>query len=141
MTIVTISVLFWCSVRIVYWLSHEPTLYGVLSLILPLLILPLMSAAYAEVNYEGRQVLQSILPTIGKYPYYQTTYFKSEACLMVIQFFFSERTALFRYLYGMPIELNVYGHPITYGTMGTVLAAILAAFASRIFIQEVNKIL
>ena len=73
MTIVTISVLFWCSIRIVYWLSHEPTLYGVLSLILPLLILPLMSAAYAEVNYEGRQVLQSILPTIGKYPCCQNT--------------------------------------------------------------------
>ena len=139
MTIVTISVLFWCSVRIVYWLSHEPTLYGVLSLILPLLILPLMSAAYAEVNYEGRQVLQSILPTIGKFPYCKIT--QRVINLMVIQFFFSERTALFRYLYGMPIELNVYGHPITYGTMGTVLAAILAAFASRIFIQEVNKIL
>ena len=41
----------------------------------------------------------------------------------------------------MPIELHVYGHPITYGTMGTVLAAILAAFASRILIQEVNKML
>ena len=93
---VTVSILFWSAVRIVYWLSHTPTLYGVLSLILPLMILPLLSSAYAEVNYEGkfensvlryqsqsgfflgRQVLQSILPT-------------------------TERTSLFRYLYGMPI--------------------------------------
>ena len=47
----------------------------------------------------------------------------------------------FRYLYGMPIQLTVYNHPISYGTMGTVFMAILAAFASRILIQEVNKII
>ncbi len=52
-----------------------------------------------------------------------------------------DRTAMFRYLYGMPIQMNVYGHAITYGTMGTVLAAILAAFASRILIQEMNQII
>ena len=52
-----------------------------------------------------------------------------------------ERTAWFRYLYGNPIQLTVYNYPVNYGTMGTVLAAILAAFASRIFLQEMNKIL
>ena len=52
-----------------------------------------------------------------------------------------ERTSLFRYLYGTKIQLNVYGYPVTYGTMGTVLAAILAAFASRILLQEMNKVL
>ena len=58
MCCVTVTVLLWSAVRIVYWLSHTPTLYGVLSLILPLLILPLLASAYAEVNYEGRVVLQ-----------------------------------------------------------------------------------
>ena len=47
----------------------------------------------------------------------------------------------FRYLYGMPIQLTVYNHPISYGTMGTVFMAILAAFASRIILQEVNKLI
>ena len=44
-------------------LSHTPTPCGVLALILPLLLLPLVSSAYAEVNYEGQQVLVNILPT------------------------------------------------------------------------------
>jgi hypothetical protein len=52
-----------------------------------------------------------------------------------------ERSTMFRYFYGMPIQMNVYGHPVSYGTMGTVLAAILAAFASRILLQEMNKVL
>jgi len=116
MCLVTMTVLFWSAIRIVYWLSHSPSLYGVLSLILPLSILPLLASAYAEVNYQGIQVFQSILPT-------------------------QERTAWFRYLYGNPIQLTVYNYPVNYGTMGTVLAAILAAFASRIFLQEMNKIL
>ena len=116
MCIVTTTVLFWSAIRIVYWLSHSPSLYGVLSLVLPLFILPLLASAYAEVNYQGIQVFQAIIPT-------------------------PDRTALFRYLYGTPIQLGVYGYPVTYGTMGTVLAAILAAFASRILLQEMNKIL
>ena len=41
----------------------------------------------------------------------------------------------------MPIQLTVYNHPISYGTMGTVFMAILAAFASRIVLQEVNKLI
>ena len=49
-----------------------------------------------------------------------------------------DRTAMFRYLYGMPIQLTAYGHPISYKTMGTVLAAILAAFASKILLKEMN---
>ncbi len=58
MSCVTVTVLLWSSVRIIYWLSHTPTLYGVLSLVLPLLFLPLLASAYAEVNYEGLVVLQ-----------------------------------------------------------------------------------
>ena len=115
MCCVTITILTWSAIRIVYWLSHHPTLCGVLSLILPLVILPLLASAYSEVNYEGQIVLQSILPT-------------------------PERTPLFRYLVGVPIQLTVYGHPIRYSTMGTVLAAILAAFASKILLQEMNKV-
>ena len=58
MCFVTVTVLFWSAIRIVYWLSHTPTLYGVFSLILPLFILPLLASAYAEVNYQGFQVFQ-----------------------------------------------------------------------------------
>ena len=57
----TVTVLFWSAIRIVYWLSHTPTLYGVFSLILPLFVLPLLASAYAEVNYQGFQVFQVII--------------------------------------------------------------------------------
>ena len=52
-----------------------------------------------------------------------------------------ERVHMFQYLYGIPIEMTAYGHRISYGTMGTVLAAIMAAFASKILLQEMNLIL
>ncbi len=51
------------------------------------------------------------------------------------------RVQLFQYLYGMPIEMTAYGHRISYGTMGTVLAAILAAVASKILLQEMNGVI
>ena len=44
--------------RMVYWLSHTATLYGVFMFILPLLLLPLLASSYAEVNYEGGKILQ-----------------------------------------------------------------------------------
>ena len=59
----TTVILFYTAIQLVYWLSHAPTLTGVLSFVCPLLILPLLASAYAEVNYEGKNLLQSILPT------------------------------------------------------------------------------
>ena len=50
-----------------------------------------------------------------------------------------ERVAMLKYLYNMPIKMTAYGHPISYSTMGTVLIGILAAFASKILLQEMNK--
>ena len=52
--------------------------------------------------------------------------------------FNSKSTNVFRYLYGMPVQLTVYGHPITFATMSTVLAAIMAAFASKILIKSMT---
>jgi len=109
----TLCILFYTTIQIVYWFSHPPTLTGVLSFICPLLILPLLASAYAEVNYEGQNLVQAIMPT-------------------------DDRTHIFRYLYGMPVQLTVYGHPITFGTMSTVLAAIMAAFASKILIKSMT---
>lgn len=105
----------WSAIRMVIWLSHTPSLYGVCMFILPLMLLPLLASSYAEVNYEGVKVIQSILPT-------------------------EKRVPLFQYLYGHPIQMTTYGHALSYGTIGTVVAAILAAFASKILLQEVNTI-
>jgi hypothetical protein len=52
--------------RMVYWLSHTPTLYGVFMFILPLLLLPLLASSYAEVNYEGSKVIQVREKSLGQ---------------------------------------------------------------------------
>ena len=109
-------ILVYTAIQIVYWLSHAPSLTGVMSFVCPLLILPLLASSYAEVNYEGVNLLQSIMPT-------------------------EDRTSMFRYLYGMPVQLTAYNHPISYATMSTVLVAILAAFASKILLKEMNAVL
>jgi len=105
----------WSAIRMVYWLSHTPTWYGVFMFVIPLLLLPLLSTSYAEVNYEGEKIIQSILPT-------------------------EKRVYMFQYLYGHPIKMTVYGHAISYGTIGTVVAGILAAFASKILLQEMSSL-
>jgi len=105
----------WSAIRMVYWLSHTPTWSGVTMFAIPLLLLPLLSSSYAEVNYEGAKIIQSILPT-------------------------ESRVQSFQYLYGHPVQMNVYGHSITYGTIGTVVAGILAAFASKILLQEISAL-
>jgi len=113
MSSITLMITAWTAIRMVYWLSHTPSLYGIFMFILPLLLLPLLASSYSEVNYEGAKIIQSILPT-------------------------SDRIDMFRYLYGQPIKMTVYGHAVTYGTIGTVVAGILAAFASKIFLQYIN---
>ena len=48
----------WSAIRLVYWLDHTPTAAGVLEFIIPLVLLPLLASSYAEVNYEGENVIQ-----------------------------------------------------------------------------------
>eukprot|EP00092_Neocalanus_flemingeri_P002896 GFUD01003098.1.p1 GENE.GFUD01003098.1~~GFUD01003098.1.p1 ORF type:complete len:432 (-),score=56.95 GFUD01003098.1:61-1356(-) len=105
----------WTAIRLAHWLSHTPTWYGVLMLIMPLLLLPLLASSYAEVNYEGVKAVQSIFPVEG-------------------------RIRLFRYLYGQPIQMTVYSHAVSYGTIVTIVAGILAAFTSKILIQEIGAL-
>ena len=141
----TVSIMFWSVLLIVKWLTKTPTISGVLSFIFPLLMLPLLASAYAEVNYEGLRVLQvrcqplDLSPTQIFSPFLTYTIF---ICIYFQSIMPKEdRTAMFRYLYGLPIQLTAYGHPITYKTIGTVLVAILAAFVSKILLQEMNKVI
>jgi len=105
----------WTAIRLAHWISHTPTWYGVLMLLMPLVLIPLLTSSYAEVNYEGAKAVQSIFPTEG-------------------------RIRMFRYLYGQNIQMTVYSHAITYGTIGTVVAGVLAAFTSKILLQEIGAL-
>ena len=44
--------------RMVYWLSHDPSLYGICLFILPLFLLPVLASTYAEVNYFGSLIIK-----------------------------------------------------------------------------------
>jgi hypothetical protein len=61
--VATATILLWSAVRIVSWLSRAPNVYDVLSFVLPILALPLIASAYAEVNFEGMKVLQVRITT------------------------------------------------------------------------------
>merc|ERR1711915_967098 len=103
----------WSAIRCAFWFSNAPTWYGIFMFLIPLLIIPVLSSAYAEVNYEGGLIPRSIYPT-------------------------EERLQIFQYISEQPIVMNVYNHTVSYSTIGTVVVGILAAFASKILLQEMN---
>ena len=51
-------IILWNITYIIYWFSHPATLLGIAQFLLPLLLLPLVCAAYAEVNMEGKRMLK-----------------------------------------------------------------------------------
>lgn len=65
MCCITSTILFWSGIRVVSWLKTSPDFYDIASFILPLLLLPLLASAYAEVNYEGIKVIQ-VSEELGK---------------------------------------------------------------------------
>ena len=99
----------WSAIRMVFWLSHTPNWYGVFMFIIPLLLLPLLATSYAEVNYEGEKVIQVSLEVEVE-----------RALLIIFQSILptEKRVFMFQYLYGHPIKMTVYGHAISYGTIG-----------------------
>ena len=66
--------------------------------------------------------------------------FKNYIIILLEHLADEKRVQLFQYLYGQPIQMTVYGHAISYGTIGTVVAGILAAFASKILLQEMSAL-
>ncbi|GFS12560.1 hypothetical protein ElyMa_001373900 [Elysia marginata] len=61
--------LMWCGLLIIYWTSHHAVSWlGLFEFIVPLLILYLLSSAYAEVNFEGGRILKCVLPTHERMP-------------------------------------------------------------------------
>ena len=65
----------WSAIRMVFWLSHTPSWYGVFMFIIPLLLLPLLATSYAEVNYEGEKVIQVGLVIQRKNPNWELCIF------------------------------------------------------------------
>jgi hypothetical protein len=50
--------LLWCGDYVLYWITHDANVLGIFEFFLPLLLLLLLCAAYAEVNGEGQRMLR-----------------------------------------------------------------------------------
>ena len=48
----------WLVVNLIVWLKTSPSLVDLVNLVLPLLLLPLLVATFAEVNFEGERLVK-----------------------------------------------------------------------------------
>jgi len=103
----------WGTIRAAYWFSSAPTVIGVCMFVLPLMLIPALTAPYARVTYTASLVQGYIFPT-------------------------EDRTNMFQYLALHPITMTVYGHQISYSSLGTVIGGILVAFASKIVMEQLS---
>lgn len=51
-------VVMWLAMNMIAWLTYDPSLIDLANFFLPLMLLPLISSAYAEVNQEGLRLLK-----------------------------------------------------------------------------------
>ncbi|XP_067010643.2 uncharacterized protein [Anabrus simplex] len=111
-SVVSLTVV-WATVNLAVWLSHPPKVYEVLNFAVPLLLLPLLCSAYAEVNNEGVQAVKCIRPI-------------------------QERLLMLQYLQHVPLQLTVFNHAVSYSTIGTAAVGLLLAFVSKILLHEIS---
>jgi len=103
----------WGLIRAAYWFSSAPSIPGICMFLVPLLLVPVLTSPYARVNYTAGMVQRYIFPTL-------------------------DRVEMFQYLDLQHIGLTVYSHRLSFGSVGTVVFTILAAFASKIVLQDLN---
>ncbi|KAK3087919.1 hypothetical protein FSP39_012441 [Pinctada imbricata] len=88
----SIFMFIWCADFIVYWLSNSATIIDILEFSIPLMLLFILTVAYAECNGEGQRMIR------------------------------------------------VFSFSVTYNTIFGVVLAFVVAFASRIILDELNRI-
>lgn len=103
----------WLAINLVEWLNTSPGLFDLVNLILPLLLLPLLAATFAEVNFEGERLVKFIAPT-------------------------EERLGVLFWLQSAPLQLSIYGFSLSYGIITTAGFGLLVALASKVFLQEIT---
>ncbi|XP_064652183.1 uncharacterized protein LOC135502918 isoform X2 [Lineus longissimus] len=106
-------IIFYDLTYIIYWLNHAATFIGIAEFIIPLLLLPLVCSAYAEVNFEGQRMLRCICPT-------------------------ENRIKMLYYMNLQPLRMTVFGFSVNYSALLKVFSAILLAFASRLILDEIR---
>lgn len=109
-----VFIVVWCGNYIIFWMSNKATLPGIVEFILPLLLLLLISSAFAEANAEGQRMIRCICPT-------------------------EERIFLLLFLNQQPLQMTVFNFALTYNAIVGVVLAFSVAFASKVIMDEVVK--
>ncbi|KAI9553997.1 hypothetical protein GHT06_019268 [Daphnia sinensis] len=112
-TCVTTLCLAWVTIGLVEWLSNTPHPLQVAQVCIPMMILPLLCAAYAEVNGEGKRLLKCIYPM-------------------------EQRLHALYVMWQSPPQMTVFGMNITYGAMGTAAAGLLLALMTRVVLKQLG---
>lgn len=105
-------VLLWCALFILYWTSNEVTWLGLFVFTLPLVILYLLTSAYAEVNFEAGGIVKCVLPT-------------------------PERVDSLDHVREQPPELKVFSFKITHNAIMTVVAGVAVSFATSLVLEQI----
>lgn len=108
-----VFIVVWCGNYIIFWMSNPPTLLGIAEFLLPLLLLLLISSAFAEANAEGQRMIRCICPT-------------------------EERIFLLLFLNQQPLQMTVFNFALTYNAIVGVILAFSVAFASKIIMDVVK---
>ncbi|XP_064480358.1 uncharacterized protein LOC135393932 [Ornithodoros turicata] len=106
-------VVVWCSATLISWLKTSATVYEIIEFVSPLVILLLVCSCLAEVNMEGVRVLRCLRPT-------------------------KDRLPMLNYLNKSPLQLVTFGFSMSYGTIMTVVLAIMVAFISRLIVVAIR---
>ncbi|XP_014781119.1 uncharacterized protein LOC106876890 isoform X1 [Octopus bimaculoides] len=107
-----VLIVLWCANYIIFWMSHKATLLGIVEFILPLLLLLLISSAFAEANAEGQRMIRCMCPT-------------------------EDRLFLLLFLNQQPLQMTVFNFALTYNAIVGILLAFSVAFASKVIMDEV----
>lgn len=105
-------VLLWCALFIIYWTTSAANWLSIFEFIVPLVILYLLAAAYAEVNFEGERISRFVLPTM-------------------------DRMGVVAHMQSEHPELKVYSFGVSYNAIMTVITGVAISFATTIVMEQI----
>ncbi|KAJ8321625.1 hypothetical protein KUTeg_000096 [Tegillarca granosa] len=107
----------WCVDYVIVWINKTASVTDIFQFVLPVLLLMIVTSAFAEANGEGQRMIRSdcrmcICPTKDR---------------LTILFFLNQQ----------PLQMKVFNTGITYNAILGVILAFSVAFVSRIILDEV----
>ncbi|KAI8497558.1 hypothetical protein Bbelb_248640 [Branchiostoma belcheri] len=136
--------IFWCITYILNWLKHEASIPEMFEFLLPLLTLPILCSAVAEVNGEGVRVIKMfefLLPLLTLPILCSAVAEVNGEGVRVIKSICptEERFDLLEYVRNSPLVMTMYGSPITIASLAKVAAGVFFALMTNIIFREIDR--